>query len=230
MRLTRRDAILGGAAAVTLAALPGFTLPAAAATGTRRLELYRGGSRIGEKEITVRRDGDTVTVTTGIAIAVRVLGLTAYRYTLESREIWENGQLARLDARTNDDGTAHFARAERSGDGLSIEGSEYRGTVAGTPATTTYWSPAFLERPVWISTQDGRPWRVQAQAAGTEPFPTAAGSVNATRWRVRGDLDLDLFYDGAGEWVGTEFEARGETARFVLASRGAALRPLWGNA
>jgi hypothetical protein len=225
MRLTRREAILGGAAAVTLAALP-----VSAATGTRRLELYRGNSRIGEKQITVRRDGDTVAVTTDIAIAVRVLGLTVYRYTLESREVWENGQLARLDARTNDDGAAHFARAARSGDGLAIEGSEYRGTVAGNPATTTYWSSAFLERPVWISTQDGRPWRVRAQAVGTEPFPTAGGSVNATRWHVRGDLDLDLFYDGAGEWVGTEFDARGETARFVLASRGAALRPLWGNA
>jgi hypothetical protein len=219
--------MFGGVAAVALAALP---VPTLAATGTRRLELYRGSSRIGDKQITVRRDGDTVTVTTDIAIAVRVLGLTAYRYTLESREVWENGRLASLDARTNDDGTAHFARAERSGDGLAIEGSEYSGTVAGNPATTTYWSPAFLERPVWISTQDGRPWQVRAQAVGMEPFPTAAGSVNATRWRVRGGLELDLFYDGAGEWVGTEFDARGETARFVLASRGAALRPLWGNA
>jgi hypothetical protein len=227
MRLTRRDAMFGGIAAATLAVLPVSTL---AATGTRRLELYRGSSRIGEKQVSVRRDGDTVTVTTDIAIAVRILGLTAYRYALESREVWANGRLMQLDARTNDDGTEHFARAERSGDGLAIEGSEYSGTVAGNPATTTYWSPAFLERPVWISTQDGRPWQVRAEAVGTEPFPTASGSVQATRWRVGGGLALDLFYDGAGEWVGTEFDARGETARFVLASRGAALRPLWGNA
>jgi hypothetical protein len=227
MRLTRRDAMFGGIAAATLAVLPVSTL---AATGTRRLELYRGSSRIGEKQVSVRRDGASVTVSTDIAIAVRVLGLTAYRYTLESREVWQDGRLVSLEGRTNDDGAAHFVRAEGSGEGIAVEGSEYRGTVAGNPATTSYWSAAFLERPVWISTQDGRPWQVRAQRVGTEAFPTASGSVQATRWRIGGGLALDLFYDGAGEWVGTEFDARGETARFVLASRGAALRPLWGNA
>jgi hypothetical protein len=222
--LLGRRAFLAATAAAGLAA----GLPALASVGERRFALYRGDNPIGAQTITVRRDGGSVTVNVDVDIAVRILGITAYRYTLRSEELWENGALASLDSRTNDNGTPHFARATRDGDALVVEGSEFTGRVTGRPATTTYWSPAFLERSVWISTQDGRPFRVDTAQAGTARYPTAAGEVTATRWRVGGELPgLDLFYDAAGEWVGSEFDAQGETARFVMEARGAPLSPLW---
>lgn len=221
--LTRRAALIGAAAAAALG-----TLPAHAATGTRRLDLFRQDSRIGDKSVSVRRDGNRVEVETSIAIQVRLLGITAYRYTLQARETWVGGQLQTLRAETNDNGTAHFARADRRGGVLRVEGSEFAGDVGGLPATTSYWSPAFLERPVWISTQDGRLLNVRAANRGRVAFPTAGGTVPATRWEISGDLTgLMLFYDAAGEWVGTEFPARGATARFVTTARGPALTPLW---
>lgn len=220
----RRDLLIG-LGALTIAGIQ----PAAASTGTRSFALFRGDDRIGGQTITVRRAGSEVAVDVDIDIAVRILGLPAYRYSLQSSETWVGGELARLEARSNDNGTAHFARATRDGDGLEIEGSEFAGRVNGRPATTTYWTPAFLDRQVWISTQDGRPFRIAAANAGAETVPTADGAgLAATRWRIGGELaGLDLFYDGAGEWVGSEFEARGETARFLVEARGAALAPLW---
>lgn len=226
MGLSRRDALIGAAAALAMTAAP-----AMASTGTRRLDLMRDGSRIGEKSVSVARDGNRVDVETRIEIVVRLLGIAAYRYDLQARETWVGGQLQALRAETNDNGTTHFARAERRGGVLRVEGSEFSGEVDGRPATTSYWSPAFLERPVWISTQDGRLLNVRALNRGATPFPTADGAVPATRWEISGDLTgLMLYYDAAGEWLGTEFPARGATARFVTTARGPALTPLWVNA
>jgi hypothetical protein len=220
--IARREVLIGAAAAL---ALPGA---AAASAGARQLALWRAGDRIGGKTVTVHRVGDEVEVETRIDIVVKILGITAYRYALAARETWVRGELQRLRAETNDNGTAHFANADRSGGRLTVQGSVYAGPVDGSAATTSYWSPAFLGRGVWISTQDGRLFDVRATDLGSTSFPTAGGSVEARRWRISGDLtDLFLYYDAADEWVGTEFPARGETARFVVTAKGPALTPLW---
>lgn len=227
MYLSRRTAVLGGLSTLLLAGGP-----ASAASATRRLVLFRGDSRIGEQQLTVRRSGAEVAVETDIDIDVRLIGLPVYSYRLSARETWSNGALTSLTAETDDNGTEHFVEATGAGGRVEVRGSEFSGTVEGNPATTSYWSPAFLDRPVWISTQDGRPLDVRARNAGQVRFPTASGeTVAATRWQIAGGIDgLDLYYDDAAEWIGSEFEARGEMARFLTASPGASLTPLWVDA
>ncbi|NNU80054.1 hypothetical protein HMH01_06335 [Halovulum dunhuangense] len=218
MHIGRRQ-ILGsaGAAAMVLAA----PLPLRASTGPRVFELYRGSSQIGRQVLDVTRDGSRLDVAVDIDIAVRILGLPAYRYTLSSREVWVDGRLQALEGRTDDDGEAHRVSVTRQGGVLMVDGSGYSGPVEGEPATTTYWAKSFLKRDEWISTQDGKPLDISAQPAGRTEVPVPGGATEAESWAVRGDIGvLDLFYDAQGEWVGNRFEARGEQARFVLAERG----------
>lgn len=226
MFLSRRHAFLGAGALVL-----GWVGPARASAGSRQLTLTRAGTEIGSKSVSVQRDGGRVEVETRIDIAVKLLGLTVYRYRLVARETWGDGTLQRLRAETDDNGSAHFANADRVDGALRVEGSAFSGDVPGNPGTTSYWSPAFLDRPAWISTQDGRLLNVTATNLGPATFPTPTGGISATRWRIGGDLtDLFLYYDATGEWVGTEFPARGETARFAVSARGPALTPLWVDA
>jgi len=223
--IDRREFGLGLGAAGMGLMLPGM---AHAQSRTRRFRIYRGDSDIGEQTITVTREGGSIEVAVDVDIAVRILGIAAYRYTLQSRETWEGGQLLRLDAECNDDGTAEFARARREGDTLDIEGSQFSGTVRGTLATTTYWTPDFLQRSLWVSTQDGTPFEVGARDNGMVDYPTETGSVRARHWSVTGDLaGLELFYDEAGEWIGNRFDAEGETAEYRVAEMGGALAELW---
>lgn len=197
--ISRRGFAFGGALCGLMLAAD----PAPAASGRRTLELFRGADRIGQQALSVRREGARVEVAIEIAIDVRMIGLPVYRYALDVRETWTDGMLTTLDAAADDNG--------------------------GAPATTSYWAPAFLNRRVWISTQDGRPLNIEARRRGAVAIPTATGgSVEATRWDIAGDLGgLSLYYDAAGEWLGNAFEARGETARFLVAERGADLTPLW---
>jgi hypothetical protein len=226
MQVSRRSFVAGALAAGVV--VGSTAAPAREATGTRRFELFRDGSRIGQQSVTVARSGAQVTVEVDIDIAVRIVGVPVYRYTLSSSEVWDGGRLTRLDAVTDNNGSREFVAAARGSNGLAVKGSGYSGVVDGNPGTTTYWSPAFLKRPVWISTQDGRPLAVTARSGGVERFPTPAGELSATRWQIGGDLtDLDLFYDRAGEWIGSEFRVEGDTIRIETLDAGAELAPLW---
>lgn len=208
----RRRRFLGlfAAAPAAISAAPGFAAPSEGAPVTRRFRVLRGDDEIGTQTITVRRTGDETVAEVKIDIAVTVLGLTVYRYRLDSRETWRGGRLMALDATCDDDGTAEYVTARAEGDVLMVDGSGHQGPVPGDVAPTSYWSREFLNRPVWISTQSGAPLNVSTRRTGGAELPTAAGALQVEEWQVSGDLDLTLFRTG-GQFVGTRFEAKGET-------------------
>ncbi|SDW78324.1 hypothetical protein SAMN05444336_102336 [Albimonas donghaensis] len=222
-----RRTLLGTGLAAGGLALGGWPARRArAATASRGFEILRDGDVIGDQLTTVAADGPRLDVTVRVRIALKVLGVVAYRYELDSRELWENGLLVSLDGTTNDDGERETARVRREGDRLVSSGTHV-GDMPGDAATTTYWTPAFLERSTWISTQTGAPLRVSASQDGSEAVPGPSGALTCTRWQVSGDLDLALYYDDRGEWMGNAFDAGGETARFRAVAADPRLAPLW---
>lgn len=218
MHLDRRAFLAGG---VTLVAMPA-PLPAAAAPRTRRFRVLRDGDEVGTQSLTVTEAAGEIIARTEIDIRVRVLGLTAYRYALEVEERWRGGRLIALNGTCDDDGTAEFVRAKARGDRLLVEGSGHRGEIDGMAAPTSYWSPEFPRRGLWISTQSGAPLKVSCRPAGAGEVPTASGRLLADRWQVSGDLELELFYAG-GEWAGTAFEAGGAPGMVAATALGPAL-------
>lgn len=222
--LGRRELLLAGAAL----ALGAGGAAARTASSRREFALYHGDTRIGTKSLAVAQSEGQVDVQLTLDVAVRMFGLTVYRQTVEARERWQEGRLVAAEAATNANGKRMSMRARREGDAVAVDGSAFSGHVSGNPATTSYWSPAFLSRGVWIDLANRRPLRVTARNLGGERFPTVTGSVEAARWRIGGEADpVDLFFDGSGEWVGNEFQAAGDTARFVVAERGRSLTALW---
>ena len=171
--LPRRAVLRGGLAGGLAAAMPaGLALPAFAADGaSREFEVLRDGAPIGRQITTVSRQGEALEVTVRVRLLVKVLGIGAYRYELDSRERWEGGRLVSLEGETNDDGEAQVARVRREGERLISSGS-WSGEIPDDAATTTYWTPAFLQRGTWISTQTGRPLcGGRAGGGGGDPRP-----------------------------------------------------------
>lgn len=210
--LDRRGLLIGAAA---LAAAP----PALAAeSASRRFRILRNGSDIGRHALDARLTEDGFSIGIDIDIRVRVLGITAYRYTLTNREVWKDGRLVSLESRTDDDGTRERATVTREGDRLAIDGTGYSGTAPLEAVTTSYYTTRFHDRRPWISTQSGKPLSVSIAARSDE------------RFKVTGDLTTLLIYDDRGEWVGCEFDAGGEPARYELADGTGAIAALWAQA
>lgn len=230
MPVSRRQAI-GCLLAASATGLTPVRLLASSGAATRLFEIDRAGSVIGTHSTTVRAAGEGVLdVAVEVRIAVKILGITAYRYEMDSEERWTEGRLDRLVSSTNDDGTRETADVTREAERLVSRGTWTGEIDAATAATTTYWAPEFLERPAWLSTQTGRPFAVAPRRDGSETIPALGGEVSAARWRNEGDLPLTLYYDARGEWLGNAFDAGGEEARFRAVSESGALAPLWTTA
>lgn len=211
--MNRRSFI--GAAAGTIGAVL-LPAPGLAAEPARRVfRILRGTSDIGRHTLDARLTPEGFEIAIGIDIAVRFLGITAYRYALENRELWRGGLLIRADSTANDDGEAHRARMRGGLAGIEVDGSGFSGLVAAEAVTTSYYVPEFLERRPWLSTQSGKPLEISARRA------------QSGRWRIAGELETTLVYDARGEWMGSEFDAGGEPARYELVEQSGEIAPLW---
>lgn len=214
-------------AGATLCA-PSLSL-AAATSATRSFKATRGASSVGAQQITLARSGDVVTIDLKTRLKVKILGITLYRYSLNSREVWEGGQVMRISGKTDDNGKADFVEAERVAGGLNVQGSGYSGIVTGKIATTSFFTTDLIERPVWVSTQNGKPKNVRVAKRGPASLRLPSGDVSCNHYFLGGDLNIpiDAYFDGRGDLVGYMFDAKGERAKIIAQSNSPDLRSIW---
>jgi len=66
----------------------------------------------------------------------------------------------------------------------------------------THWNAAALDGPLF-NPQLGKIMKVRTARAGRESVQLAdGGSIPATRWTIRGEAEIDNWYDAAGAWAG----------------------------
>lgn len=211
-----RRFLMTGAASLVVAAP--FVRPAhAVERAFRKFRILRSGDDIGSHSLSATMDDNGFRIEIKIDIRVKILGITAYRYALLNSEQWEDGQIVAVNSRVNDDGDDAFCKITRQDGGLVVSGSTYSGPIDDDAVTTSYYHMDFLNRRPWISTQSGKPLEIDVAAA-------AAG------WNVTGELETTLLYDDRGEWMGSEFDAGGEPARYELVSETGLIAPLWSAA
>ncbi len=175
-------------------------------SGELRFEVFRNGSEIGYHVLSFNQDGERLTVDIDIELRVRFAFITAYRYEHRNREQWEASELLGFKSRTNDNGTRHSVEARRDDGQLIVQGSEGKLELPVSMLPTTYWHRNFMARNRWIDTQNGRIVESQVNARGSERIEAAGEMVEAERFEVRGDLDVDLWYHD-DRWVKLGFAA-----------------------
>ncbi len=181
--------------------------PAAAAPPTLEFDVLRDGAPIGKHRVTIERDGTETRATIEIDMAVRLAFVTVYRYTHRSTELWREGRLVSLDARTDDNGTRTQVSARATDAGLAIDGSGGRYDAPAETVPTSYWNREKVMRSPLLDTQSGKLIDVSAMAL--------AADANGTRYRLAGDLEADLVYGPGGDWTGLSFAARGARIDYV---------------
>ena len=221
----RRQFLALTGASLTIASLPAG--PASAASATRQFNVYLGRKKVGSSSVSLSRSGSRVDAEIEVNLHLSILGLINFNYQLTNRESWRDGVLQEMRSRTNNNGPVEYANANRTGRGLEMEGSSYQGIVEGNPATTSYFTPDFLERRTWINTQNGAVFTPSIGRVGAANFATNEGSTPCTRYAIRGGVNSDLYYDRNFEWMGSSFSVAGRTARIAMSSRGGSLNRVW---
>ena len=179
----------------------------------------RNGQTIGHHSLTFQKNGAQLTVSTAIDLAVKFMGVTAYRYTHRAQEVWTGDTFQGLTAQTDDDGKKHAIQIRRDGAALIIErnAEAVRTTLPPQLLPSTHWNIRQVRQSALVNTQTGTEARVQVAVLGRETIRTASSSIDATRYRYTGDLVMDQWFDDAGRWVKTSFTASdGSTVEYVL--------------
>ena len=66
-----------------------------------------------------------------------------------------------------------------------------------------------LDRTLLFDTQRGRLQRFQVTPAGNETITGAGRAVDARKYVMTGDLERELWYDDAGNWLQSRLEHAG---------------------
>ena len=83
--------------------------------------VVRNGEDVGRHVLTFEQKGTAQVVTVASNIAVRTMGVIAYRYVHHANEVWVGEHLQSLQATTDDNGRKYTVSAQRVGANLKVE-------------------------------------------------------------------------------------------------------------
>lgn len=204
----------------------GPTTAVAAKTAGQVFNIKWRNLDVGYSSINLTKNGSQIIVKTDVKINVSFFGIEFFSYSLNSKEIWRNKRLRSLKSEVSMGEKREFSKVQEIPEGYKVEGSSFSGIVLGNPGTTSYFTPEFLSRSIWISTQNGKPLKIKSRKIGIEKIISPLGTINATNWEISGDLNINLFYRD-DEWVGSRFKVGGSVANFILHKKVGRINELW---
>lgn len=185
---------------------------------TLSFAVMREGQQIGSHNLVFERDGAQLRISTSIDLAVKFVGITAYRYSHRAQEVWTGDALVSLTTRTEDDGKAYAVQANRTEEGIAVQADGAKRTVL--PATimpSSHWNIRQVSQTILLNSQKGIEARVRTTTLGREAIKTSSNTLQATHYRYDGDLKMDQWFDDRGRWVKTSFKGSdGSTIDYVL--------------
>jgi hypothetical protein len=172
--------------------------------------IVRNGAEIGYHRIRFARQGETLHVDIDVNVRVNALFVTVYRFSHQSRELWERGRLVHLDAETDDDGTPHHLSIGAQGDELVVTHNGATTRVAGDQIPTSLWNRAALERPVILGTLRGDLMPTQVTRLGPSTVDVGGGSVVAEGYLIDAKPDFKrwVWFDDTGRLVAVRLLGR----------------------
>lgn len=177
----RRTLIAGGAGLL----FPGVAL---AAPARLAFQVFRNGTKVGEHVMAFSGDDQNRVISTDVAMTVKVGPVPVYRYKHTAVERWVGGRWSSIEATTNGNGKVHKASGRAMDGFVQIIGPKgaVRGPADAVPLS--HWNQASLGRPLF-NQQEGVMLKVRCTR------------VKPGHWQIRGDAEIDNFYDVSGNWL-----------------------------
>ena len=182
---------------------------------------------VGYSNLTLKKLQNSLEVLVDVEIIPKFLGLKFMKYTLKNREVWKKKKLITIDANSSWFGKRYYVKGQREEGGFRIEGSAFSGVIKDSFATTSYFTPEFLKRKIWVSTQDGTPLEIKTRKLKNKKVSFNDKNYSVTEWEISGDLNLTLQYDEQKNWVGSGFTVGNYPASFILNNRESNIHKIW---
>ena len=195
-------------AALATAALAGAPAPAEA-DEVRTFAVTVDGKSGGTYTIsTAEKDGvETTTVVAEIKVKA---ALYTYTYELNSVEVWKDGRLASVEAKSNDDGKKRTVTATAGERGLTVTvNKDTRRTAADVLTATGVRVPAAdkARDAVLFDAEDGSETAVRVEPLGACRVTLNGQAVDGVRFKLTGkDVAAEWWFDKNGRVIRQEMK------------------------
>ncbi len=180
-------------------------------------DVLRKGKPFGRHVLTFERDEDGgLQVTTDVDLQVKFGPITAFKYRLDSVEQWEDGNLVALSGSSNNDGRKGKVSAQAEGEQLVVDSTKFDGALPLTTIPSSHWNRLQVYQEQMLSTETGEVLDIEVEVIGDDQVAVGDQMVDATHYRLKSDLTVDLWYDNQSRWVKLAFEVRGQEIEYVL--------------
>jgi hypothetical protein len=176
------------------AAQPAATPPPA--SDRRLFDIFRDGNKIGTEVVEIDKDRDTTNITFTTHISVVVLFIQAYHFDHSATETWTGGRFVSYKALTDDNGTKHSVTAIAAGDKVDLEVDGKQSEAAPDLLPASWWNKDFLNRTDMLDSETGRLISIKVTDLGDETLVQNGAKIEAHHYKISGDLDRDLWFDG----------------------------------
>jgi hypothetical protein len=170
----------------------------------REFEVSVQDKSVGTNQIRITETDDGATAV-ALDVAVKCdFFVYVYRYELHGKETWQGDQLVAVDNRAVDNGTRLIVRAKVDGEGSRIDtGGKAPAKGPVLQMTTNFWrSPPAKNGPLsFIDVDKGTVVSATSEQLGAEQVIVGSEKVSCTHYRLRGDVNADLWFDGRGRLV-----------------------------
>ncbi|MEL6665866.1 MAG: DUF6134 family protein [Pseudomonadota bacterium] len=181
--------------------------------------VLRKGKPFGAHKLSFERaENGELTVTTDVDLQVKFGPITAFKYRLDSVENWIDGKLVSLSGKSNNDGRKGEVVAEVEDDQLVVDGTKFDGALPLTTIPSSHWNRLQVYQGQMLSTETGEVLDIQVETLGEDVVQVNGQDVDATHYRLKSDITVDLWYDNQSRWVKLAFEVRGQNIEYVLNS------------
>lgn len=170
---------------------------------------------IGSHTLNFHCDGDDLIVETDVRVDVKIIFVTVYKRRARYREVWRQDQLIAYDAWTDEAGNEYVTKARIDDDALVIDGVEKGISVPSDTVSSHPWNADVVDRDLLFGMKDGRLLQVDVQPAGEEMIEVGQKMIRAKKYVVNGDIERELWYDQAGNWLRWRLESRGNIVDII---------------
>lgn len=173
--------------------------------GSYVFEVTRDGKPIGTQTVTLKQDGDILTVTTESAIAVKLLGIVVYRMHQVLTDTYHGNRLVAVAAETKDPDGLRAGKIARDGNRWTGKlGKLSRDFECDCASSSTMPLLANVERSMMIEASQVKLRSVTIEDKGTETLNLPEGRVQTRHFAVKGEIERDVWYDPAGNLVAAQ--------------------------
>ena len=188
-----------------------------AVTQTLNFTVYRDDVPIGYHSFNFRPQGERLEVEIDVDLEVKLMFVTAFKFTHFASELWEGGRLVHMESESDDDGSPYKVNVRRQGDGMLVEVNGEKKLAPGNILPSNLWNRAILTEDKILHPVVGRVLPLQVTQLGQRDVEISGEVVSADGFKIDGggQFQRELWYGPDGRLVEVGFNASRDGSRIT---------------